>query len=462
MIRQPWPSRVPARHRVKAVVLALLVVFVLAYRHLWYDISSPIPYTPWSSADYGGSWMKHPENTTTPTATWTLQPTPTGKDTHARTARLYTKLTMHQAAAPADERHLGCPTINAERYRELIPPSDADTRKYFFALDLVQVIDLLPTLMGSVLEVLRFLGPHNCVVSIVEGRSTDGTYETLLMLGETIESMGAGFFLQRSALNPRIGDRIGKLAKLRNLALEPMHLPATNMGYDSTVLFVNDIAVCAEDLLELALQRQRQHASMACAMDYHKLGRWTGAQSGQIAFYDVWISRSMDGETFYMVPPGEGPRYADDLFPYDDVARTRFGQRQPLQVFACWNGAVAIDAQPFLEGNLEFRRARKSTGECGAGEPTLLCKDLWHLGQGRILLVPSVSVAYSIDEGLDVKQTLGYTSNWTASATESAEAIAWDPHPPDVVRCIPSWRKQFWQAWDYGLEKVSKSIARQA
>ncbi|CAK7273854.1 hypothetical protein SEPCBS57363_005862 [Sporothrix epigloea] len=454
MIRQPWHSRAPARHRVKAVIIISVACFVLVYRNLWYDISSPIPYTPWSTADYGGSWMKHSNNATTPTPTWHLQPISTGKEAHARTARLYTKLTLHQAAAPPDERYLRCPIINADRYRELVPRSDAPTRKYFFALDLRQVVDLLPTLMGSILEVLRFLGPHNCVVSIVEGRSTDGTYETLLMLGETIESMGAGFFLQRCALNPRVGDRIGKLAKLRNLALEPMHLPATNMGFDSTVLFINDIALCAEDLLELALQRQRQHASMACGMDYHRLGQWTGAQSGQVAFYDVWISRSMDGETFYKVPPGEGPRHAAELFPYDDIARARFTDKMPFQVFACWNGAVALDAQPFLEGNLEFRRSRKDTGECGAGEPTLLCKDLWHLGLGRILLVPSVSVAYSVDDGLDVKQARGYTSNWTSAATASEEIVTWDPHPPDVVRCIPSWRKQFWQAWDYGLERV--------
>lgn len=464
MFRQPWHDRAPARHRLFKVVVAVgLVCLFMAYRSLWHDISSPIPYTPWTRADYGGSWMN---DDSTPPARWQLAPNANGKSAHKYTARVHAQLALEQSEATPADNHLGCPILDRDRYRELIPTDDKDAssssppqRTYFFALDLRQVVSLLPTLMGSIVEAVRFLGPEHCVVSVVEGLSSDGTYETLLLLQDALTTMGAVVYLQRSDINPRFGDRIGKLAKLRNLALEPLHLPSTNMADDdrSTILFVNDVAACAEDLLELALQKRRQHADMACAMDYRRLSR---QYDHMLTFYDVWISRTMDGETFIMVPPGPAQwRFADDLFPYDDLARARYAQRRPFQVFSCWNGAVALSAQPFLQKQIEFRRANKHVGECGAGEPTLLCKDLWNLGAGKILVVPSVSLGYTLEEGLDVKSTMGYTANWTA--TEAAEgdvvepvAVDWDPRPPDVVRCIPSWRKQFWQAWDFGVERV--------
>ncbi|KAL1889067.1 hypothetical protein Sste5346_009132 [Sporothrix stenoceras] len=472
MFRQPWHDRVPApRHRLFKVAVAICLVFAfMAYRNLWHDISSPIPYTPWTRADYGGSWMNEAfegiEGFSTPPARWSLAINPPGKPKHRYTAKVHAQLILDQAEATPNNNNLGCPALNHDRYRELVPPStegdSSHKRTYFFALDLRQVVSLLPTLMGSIVEAVRFLGPESCVLSVVEGLSTDGTYETLLLLQDALTAMGTIVYIQRSDINPRFGDRIGKLAKLRNLALEPMYLETSQMAEDdsATILFVNDVAACTEDLLELALQQRRQHADMACAMDYRRLSR---QYDYHMAFYDVWISRSMDGETFIMVPPGPAQwRFADDLFPYDDVARARYAQRRPFQVFSCWNGAVALNAQPFLQKQIEFRRAHKHVGECGAGEPTLLCKDLWALGAGNILVVPSVSLGYTLEEGLDVKDTLGYTANWTA--TEAAEgdavepvAVDWDPRPPSVVRCIPSWRKQFWQAWDFGVERLRSS-----
>src|SRR2546421_12147992 len=60
--------------------------------------------------------------------------------------------------------------------------------KYFFALDLHECAPLLPRLLGSVIETIRFLGPSNCVLSIVEGRSHDGTYEILHSLSPELRS----------------------------------------------------------------------------------------------------------------------------------------------------------------------------------------------------------------------------------------------------------------------------------
>ncbi|ERS96149.1 hypothetical protein HMPREF1624_07685 [Sporothrix schenckii ATCC 58251] len=476
MFRQPWHDRVASRRRLFKVAVAVgLVGLVMLYRSLWYDISSPVPYVPWTRTDYGGTWMNGAYAdvegvTAAPPARWTLPPNAPGKAKHQRTARVHAQLILEQAEATPDQNHLGCPALNHERYAELVPqPSEGDGnshnshRTYFFALDLRRVVGLLPTLLGSVVEAVRFLGPANCVVSIVEGHSNDGTYETLLLLQNALNAMGAVVYIQSTSINPLFGDRIGKLAKLRNLALEPMHLESANMHPDqSVILFLNDVAACTEDLLELALQRRRQHADMACAMDYHRLDR---QYDYKLTFYDVWISRTMDGEAFIMAPPGLAQwRFADDLFPYDDLARARYAQRRPFQVFSCWNGAVALTARPFFDKKVEFRRAYKNVGECGAGEPTLLCKDMWSQGYGKIVVVPSVSLGYSVNEGLDVKGSMGYTANWTATEDAGGDgiepmAVDWDPRPPTVVRCIPSWRKQFWQAWDFGVGKLRASKA---
>lgn len=317
-------------------------------------------------------------------------------------------------------------------------------RRFFFALDLRQIVDLLPTLMASLLDVIRFLGPDKCALSIVEGLSTDGTFEVLKALQRELEALGTAYYLQSSSINSYRGDRIGKLAKLRNLALEPMLANATGWHPNTNILFINDVAACADDILELLHQKRFQGADMTCAMDYKPL-------NGRLVFYDVWVARSVDGNSFYEVPGPYDWSHADDMFPHDALSRARFRDRRPFQVFACWNGATAITAAPFLRRQLEFRRAGR--GECAAGEPTLLCKDLWHKGYGKILVVPSVSLGYDIDDGAQVKKLKGHTSAWTAieGSGQHPLKVKWSPHPPEMVRCIPTWRNQYWRPWNQGL-----------
>lgn len=346
--------------------------------------------------------------------------------------------------SPQNESHprIQCPPFNRSRYRSL-----RGQQKFFFALDLRQVVDLMPTLMGSLVEAVSFLGPENCAVSVVEGFSTDGTFEVLKLLQREMDDLGVSYFLQTSAIDSHRGDRIGKLAKLRNLALEPMMADASRWGHDdATIVFVNDVAVCADDVLELLYQKRLQGADMTCAMDYHML-------DGHLVFYDVWVSRSMDGDSFFEVPAEGEWLNARNMFPGDGHSRARYEDRKPFQVFACWNGATAFSAAPFLDGQLEFRRAAKARGECGAGEPTLLCKDMWSLGYGKILVVPTVSLGYDVDEGRRVKESRGYTSDWTS--VEDTSKVEWEPEPPEMVRCIPSWRKQFWRPWNHALEMAN-------
>jgi alpha-1,3-mannosyltransferase len=57
---------------------------------------------------------------------------------------------------------LECPKPNLDRYAYLGLSESSITAqlpKYFFALDLHQCVDLLPRLIGSIVETIRFLGP---------------------------------------------------------------------------------------------------------------------------------------------------------------------------------------------------------------------------------------------------------------------------------------------------------------
>lgn len=193
------------------------------------------------------------------------------------------------------------PTDGLPRYEALKPSAesttDSDYIKYFFALDLKQSVDLLPRLLGSVVDAIRFLGPENCVLSIVEGNSDDGTPEVLEAIRSEIEALGTEYFLLSSDVDPFAGEgqRIIGLAKLRNLALQPMLDDARRYSADSVVIFMNDVAICMEDILELIYQRSNTGADMTCAMDWTYVGK-------DPTFYDIWIARTITGETFFNIP----------------------------------------------------------------------------------------------------------------------------------------------------------------
>lgn len=187
---------------------------------------------------------------------------------------------------------MACPSINTTRY-DYLRRDDAllgpDEKQYFFALNLRQCVDLLPRLLGSLIEAIRFLGPEHCALSIVEGNSADGTLEVLRLLIPELKAMGVEYWLASSTLDPSKGLRIRKLAKLRALAVEPVtglaailqprpgetadeigtttyySQPAISklpLAANATIIFINDVAACAEDILELIHQQTLQSADM--------------------------------------------------------------------------------------------------------------------------------------------------------------------------------------------------------
>ncbi|KAL1868870.1 hypothetical protein VTK73DRAFT_3450 [Phialemonium thermophilum] len=381
-----------------------------------------------------------------------------------------------------------CPPLNTFRYEPLrsSKTEEGDSHEtttanhhhidYFFVLNLRHCVSILPSLLGSVVEAMRYLGPQRCALSIVEGNSQDGTPEVLAGIQEGLMALGVGgYFLQRSDINPigrREGNRVSKLGDLRNMALQPLFdmggedTQRRNDGPvaddDTAVLFINDVVPCVEDLLELLLQLRVLDADMTCAMDWTFIGE-------EPAFYDVWVSRTITGDSFFEVPnDGSWDRYWNLFWNAPaEATRHRFVAHQPFQVFSCWNGAVAFGAGPLLHQTespagrardknggkplppVRFRGPREDHGECMQGEPQLFCKDLWARGHGRVAVVPSVNLEYSIHRGQDVKRLRGFVSDLVGRGND--DPIQWVDEPPEQVKCMPSWTNQYWQPWDAGL-----------
>jgi alpha-1,3-mannosyltransferase len=213
-----------------------------------------------------GSWYPSASSPTTASATPALKK---GNATLYEQAPPY----IHAIMDPSDTTfpRLVCPKPNLERYAYLgsSESSAAQLPNYYFALDLHQTVQLLPRLLGSIVETMRFLGPQNCVLSIVEGRSDDGTYEVLDGLRSSMELIGIHYIFQTSDINPsgQGQDRIEALAALRNLAVQDLSAHPDSYDADTTVIFSNDIAPCMEDILEITHQRKALGADQTCAMD---------------------------------------------------------------------------------------------------------------------------------------------------------------------------------------------------
>jgi alpha-1,3-mannosyltransferase len=356
---------------------------------------------------------------------------------------------IHAILNPSDSipPRLECPQPDLDRYAYLGDPSHqsepSQHPRFFFALDLHQCVHLLPRLLGSIVEIIMFLGPGTRVLSIVEGRSDDGTFEVLDELRSSLQALGVKYFFQTGDIDPTAQgkDRIEALASLRKLALQdPLAHPA-HYDPDTTVIFLNDVALCMEDILEILHQRNRQGADQTCAMDWTYVG-------DNPTFYDVWIARGMTGDLFFNIPENGSWDFAWNLFWNDDKARARLAAAKPFQVFACWNGVTAFTAKPLLDGRIKFRA--RGPGECFQGEPKLFAKDMWAKGYGRIAVVPSVNVEYSDEAARKIKALKGYVARHVKDGGHD-ERIEWETKPPEKVKCMPDYQHQTFVDWDEGL-----------
>jgi alpha-1,3-mannosyltransferase len=338
---------------------------------------------------------------------------------------------------------LQCSRPNSDRYAYLKSYGREYGKKYFFALLLHESVNLLPRLMGSIVEAMRFLGPENCVLSIVEGRSEDGTYEVLRKLQSSLDDLGVRNFLTSSDVDPLnpSNDRIKKLATLRNAALNPLIDNPDQFSDSSVVIYINDVAACPDDILELIHQRLFQGADMVCAMDWTHPGP-------EPFFYDVWIARGITGDTFFEITETGGWDRAGDLFWNDEASRARLQKFLPFQVFACWNGATVFPTAAILKSQIRFRAGYQD--ECFSGEPQFFCKDMWVNGYGKLAVVPTVNLQYTDETGKRIKKQKGYVADLIQNQTGDTH-INWQDDPPAQIKCMPSFTNQFFKPWDEGL-----------
>ncbi|KAH0842395.1 glycosyltransferase family 69 protein [Fonsecaea pedrosoi] len=352
---------------------------------------------------------------------------------------------MKAITDPGDGRfpRLRCPLPIKERYkilrrrRSLATRWDTPPRRWFFALDLQQCAPLLPRLLASVVETIRILRPQDCALSIVARPSNDGTLEILERIREEMGTLNVSYYFSTSDIDPykEGSDYITEWAALRNLALDPLVRQPELYDPDTTVVFLNDVAICTDDILELIYQKASlwvyQNADMVCGMDWANQGE---------TFNDVGASRGMTGDMFVNTPRDGSADPNNTMFRHDPRTKTRFEARLPFQVYSCWNGGAVFTAKPLLRENITFRASRPD--ECHMGEPLLLCKDFWKYGYGRIAVVPSVNVGYNDDESRQTKKRYGFATEIVQRVEQDVDVralrnskIRWQATPPKNVKC---------------------------
>lgn len=260
----------------------------------------------------------------------------------------------------------------------------AKPHKYFFAINLYNSFDVIPDLFATLFKVASILGYQNVYVSIYENGSTDQTKALLRIFDALTRSVGMRVTI-RTSMRTRgaFVHRIEYLAEVRNAAFVPLHeLRESNNEIFDTIIFMNDILPCVDDLLELIWQSRRNSAGITCAADY-----MYHDDLGAPVFYDNWVARDINGTALENAP-------FNAIFHHPPSAHA-WQAHLPVQVQSCWNGVAILDPAPFYSPpHVKFRMAKIVQGECSASECSLICNDYWERGYGRIMMVPRVKLAY--------------------------------------------------------------------
>ncbi|CEO95885.1 unnamed protein product (mitochondrion) [Plasmodiophora brassicae] len=256
-----------------------------------------------------------------------------------------------------------------------IPPGN-----YFIAANVHDNEKTLPHLLHQLKRVVDIIGdPSRVYVSIFESGSTDLSKEWLYMFADVLDAKNVSNSIVTSDLRRLLHEhRIDFLARVRNKALEPLFQSKQSGFKADYVLFVNDVFMCAEDLIRLAQRVSLPETDMACGMDFEFDP--DHSYSTEITFYDTWVALDLAGNFLSSMYPFFGRTHDRD----------RLLRSEPVPVFCCWNGMIAVKAAPFYEGI----RFRSESSGCRASECTLFCKDMWNAGHGNILIDPTVAVAY--------------------------------------------------------------------
>lgn len=142
--------------------------------------------------------------------------------------------------------------------------------KYYFAINLYNSFDIIPDLFSNMFKVSAILGFHNVFISVYENGSNDQTKALLRLFDALGRSIGLRIVI-RTSLRTRgaFNHRIEYLAEVRNAALAPLwELRETEGEVFDSIIFMNDVLPCIDDVLELVWQSRRQNAGITCGSDY--------------------------------------------------------------------------------------------------------------------------------------------------------------------------------------------------
>jgi alpha-1,3-mannosyltransferase len=157
--------------------------------------------------------------------------------------------------------------------------------KYFFAINLYNSFGVIPDLFASMFRVGAILGYENVFISVYENGSNDQTKSLLKIFSALTQSVGMRVIIRTS--HRRRGQfvhRIEYLAEVRNAALRPLYELRDSEGeFFDTIVFMNDVLPCVDDLLELIWQSRRQNAAITCAADYMYHDEIVSATSIQVS-----------------------------------------------------------------------------------------------------------------------------------------------------------------------------------
>jgi hypothetical protein len=256
--------------------------------------------------------------------------------------------------------------------------SNLKVKRVFIAALLHNNEDIIADWSSRVLFLARAF--PRAYVSIFESGSSDETpfelsslktqldmhgIQNTILCGDDGTALGGSPFIPG---DPSSGNRIAYLARLRNLVIQPLlDQNARGITYEK-VIFLNDVLFCVEDIIRLL----SHEADISCGYDFNGP-----------AFWDNWVMDygSTDSSLHACV--------RDSNF----QATLACNISLPLPVACCWNGAAVFEAAIIYAG-VRFRRGHSST-ECSDSECSIFCRDARAEGFGRVVVDPTVQVAYS-------------------------------------------------------------------
>ncbi|KAF2134173.1 glycosyltransferase family 69 protein [Dothidotthia symphoricarpi CBS 119687] len=208
---------------------------------------------------------------------------------------------------------------------------------------------------NAVVALTEALGRENVFITVYESGSWDDSKSALRELDMTLERLEirrnitlseTNHLDEISVVNKTSGwintptgrelRRIPYLSRLRNWTLEPLQELARQGERFDKILFLNDVVFTTDDVFRLLNTNDGDFAA-ACSLDF----------SHPPQVYDTFALRDVEGHEMLM-----------QTWPYFRARESRRAilANDPTPVTSCWNGMVAMPAEPFVSSPpLRFR-----------------------------------------------------------------------------------------------------------